>query len=152
MEIVAYEMKYINTIVENSDIVCITFAKEYFQEYMRIYNECFYEMRKALDIQPYNFLNSYEQIVKKVKDIYLLVDKDEIIGSIACYGNEIDDLIVNKTFQHRGYGKQLLLWGMQRIRENNNEPITLHVAKWNNDALMLYKKVGFEITNVEKVR
>jgi len=152
MEIIAYEMKYVNTIVENSDIVCIPFEEEYFQEYMRIYNECFYEMRKALDIQPYNFLNNYEQIVKKVKDIYLLVNKGEIIGSIACYGNEIDDLIVNKTFQHRGYGKQLLLWGMQRIRESNNEPITLHVAEWNNNALMLYEKVGFEITNVEKVR
>ena len=152
MEIVAYEMKYANDSVEKSDIVCIPFQLKYFQEYMRIYNECFYEMRKALDIQPYNFLNNYEQIVEKVKDIYLLVNREEIIGSIACYGNEIDDLIVNKTFQHRGYDKQLLLWGMQRIRENSNEPITLHVAKWNNDALMLYKKVGFEIINVEKVR
>ena len=38
------------------------------------------------------------------------------------------------------------------IREKSNEPITLHVAKWNNDALMLYKKVGFEIANVERVR
>ena len=38
------------------------------------------------------------------------------------------------------------------IREKNNEPITLHVAKWNNDALMLYKKAGFEIANVERVR
>jgi len=38
------------------------------------------------------------------------------------------------------------------LGKKNNEPITLHVAKWNNDALMLYKKVGFEIANVEKVR
>ena len=74
-------------------------------------------MRKSLDIQPYNFLNDYKQIVDKVKDIYLLINQGEIIGSIACYGNEIDDLIVNKRLQHRGYGKQLLLWGMQRIRK-----------------------------------
>ena len=66
--------------------------------------------------------------------------------------NEIDDLIVNKKFQHKGYGKQLLLWGMQCIRSKNNEPIVLHVAEWNKDALSLYNKVGFEITNVEKVR
>ncbi len=151
MEIIAYEMKYTNYSVRKSDIVCIPFEMECFQEYMRIYNECFYEMRKALDVQPYNFLNDYNQIIEKVKDIYLLVNKGEIIGSIACYGNEIDDLIVNKKFQNKGYGKQLLLWGMQYIRENNNEPITLHVAKWNNDALMLYKKVGFEIANIEKV-
>ena len=46
MEIIAYEMKYVNDNVEKSDIVCIPFEVEYFQEYMRIYNECFYEMRK----------------------------------------------------------------------------------------------------------
>ena len=146
MAINAYEMKYINAMVEQSNIVCIPFEKKYFQEYMRIYNECFFEMRKVLDIHPYNFLNAYEQIAEKVEDIYLLVDRGELIGSIACYGNEIDDLIVNKKFQHRGYGKQLLLWGMQRIREKSKEPITLHVAKWNENALMLYKKTGFEIS------
>ena len=152
MEIIAYEMKYVNNRVEKSDIVCIPFEVEFFQGYMRIYNECFYEMRKALDIQPYNFLNEYNQIVEKVKDIYLLLNQGEITGSVACYGNEIDDLIVNKKFQHKGYGKQLLLWGMQHIRAKSNEPITLHVAEWNNDAFMLYKKVGFEIANVEKIR
>ena len=146
MAINAYEMKYINAMVEQSNIVCIPFEKKYFQEYMRIYNECFFDMRKALDIHPYNFLNAYEQIAEKVEDIYLLVDRGELIGSIACYGNEIDDLIVNKKFQHRGYGKQLLLWGMQRIREKSREPITLHVAKWNENALMLYKKTGFVIS------
>ena len=151
-EIIAYEMQYDKAYVEKSDILCIPFESEYFQEYMRIYNECFFEMRKALDIQPYNFLHEYKQIEEKVKDIYLLLNEGEIIGSVACYGNEIDDLIVNKKFQHKGYGKQLLLWALQRVREKNNEPITLHVAKWNNDALMLYKKVGFEITNVEKIR
>ncbi len=67
MEIIAYEMKYVNDSVEKSDIVCIPFEVAIFQEYMRIYNECFYEMRKALDIQPYNFLNDYKQIVEKVR-------------------------------------------------------------------------------------
>lgn len=152
MEIIAYKMKYVNNNVKKSDIVCVPFKVDFFQEYMRIYNECFYEMRKALDIQPYIFLNDYKQIAEKVKDIYLLTNQGEIIGSVACYDNEIDDLIVNKKFQHKGYGKQLILWGIQHIREKNNEPITLHVAKWNNDAFNLYKKVGFEIASVEKVR
>lgn len=151
MEIIAYEMKYVNNSVQKSDIACVPFEEEFFQEYMRIYNECFYEMRKALDIQPYNFLNEYNQILEKVKDIYLLINQEEIIGSVACYGNEIDDLIVNKKFQHKGYGKQLLLWGMQHIREKSNEPIALHVAEWNSDALMLYKKAGFKIANIEKI-
>ena len=152
MEIIAYEMKFHEDIIEQSNILCIPFDKKYFDTYMKIYNECFYEMRKTLNIEPYNFLNNYEQIKEKSKDIYLLVENEEIIGSIACYGNEIDDLIVNKKFQHKGYGKQLLLWGMQCIRKKNIEPIVLHVAEWNKNALLLYKKNGFEITNIEKIR
>ena len=145
MEIIAYEMQYGNAHVPQSGIACIPFEAAFFQEYKQIYNECFYEMRKALDIQPYHFLHDYKQIAGKVQDIYLLIHQGEIIGSVVCYGNEIDDLIVNPRFQRRGYGKQLLLWAMQHIRERSNEPITLHVAEWNHDALMLYKKVGFKV-------
>ena len=152
MEIIAYEMRFQKDIIEQSNISCVSFEEKYFSTYMHIYNECFYEMRKTLNIEPYNFLNNYEQIKEKSKDIYLLVENEEIIGSIACYGNEIDDLIVNKKFQHKGYGKQLLLWGMQCIRKKNTEPIVLHVAEWNKNALLLYKKNGFEITNIEKIR
>ena len=69
MEIIAYEMQYVNDRVPQSDIVCIPFEALFFQEYKRIYNECFYEMRKVLDIQPYHFLNAYDQIAEKSKDI-----------------------------------------------------------------------------------
>ena len=41
---------------------------------------------------------------------------------------------------------------MERIREKNGEAIMLHVAEWNQRAIDLYKKVGFEVTKVEKVR
>ena len=152
MKIIAYEMQLNKAAADASNISCIPFQKQYFEEYKRIYNECFYDMRKALDIEPYDFLQDYGQIVDKVGDIYLLVDKEEIIGSVACYGNEIDDLIVNPGFQRQGYGKQLLLWAIWHIRERNDEPITLHVADWNQGAIMLYEKCGFEIVKAEKVR
>jgi len=153
MKIIVYEMKYEKEAADFNDrLSCVPFEKVYFEEYMQVYNECFYAMRKALEIEPYNFLNSYDQIANKTKDIYLLVENDEIVGSVACYGNEIDDLIVNKKFQGKGYGKQLLLWAMQRIREKNNAPITLHVAEWNQKAVSLYQKIGFEISNIERVR
>ena len=152
IEIIAYEMQLNKSITDVPDISCIPFQKPYFEEYKRIYNKCFYDMRKALDIEPYHFLRDDEQIVDKLGDIYLLVDKEEIIGSVACYGNEIDDLIVNQKFQRQGYGKQLLLWAIQHIRERNGEPITLHVADWNQGAIVLYEKCGFEIVKAEKVR
>ena len=41
---------------------------------------------------------------------------------------------------------------MNYIRQTSNEPIFLHVAKWNDKAFMLYKKVGFVLTNTVRVR
>lgn len=152
MKIIAYEMKLCKVIMESPAIACTSFQKQYFEEYMTVYNACFYDMRKALEIEPYNFLRDYEQIVDKVGDIYLLVDKEDIIGSVACYGNEIDDLIVNQKYRRQGYGKQLLLWAIQHIRERSKEPITLHVAAWNEGAIALYERCGFEIVKAEKVR
>ena len=152
MPIVAYEMAYTSADVEESGIVCIPYEESRFQEYMGIYNACFYDMRKALDIQPYNCLADTGQIAGKQKDIFLLVNESEIIGSVACCGNEIDDLIVSQKYQRRGYGRQLLLWGMNHIRSYSHAPITLHVAEWNESALRLYREIGFEITRVERIR
>ena len=149
MELIAYEMKYNNHVVECCNINCVAFEEKHFVDYMNIYNECFYDMRKALDRKPYNFLSEYKQIANQINDIYLLIENNQIIGSVACYGNEVDDLIVNKKYQNKGYGKKLLLWAMNLIRKSNNDPITLHVAKWNENALKLYTNIGFVITGTE---
>jgi len=153
MEIIAYVMKYEKKVIETShNLECIPLDEAYFEEYRNVYNACFYEMRKTLGVEPYNYLHDYEQIREKSKDIYLLIGEGEIIGSVACYGNEIDDLIVNKKYQHRGYGKRLLLWAMEKIRKESDEPIILHVAEWNQNARKLYCTVGFEISKRIKVR
>lgn len=152
MEIIVYEMEYASENVSKTSIECIPFREEYFQEYMKIYNDCFFEMRKALDIQPYQVLNEYSQIENKAENIFLLIECGQIVGSVACYENEIDDLIVNPRFQHSGYGRKLLLWGMNRIRQRNSKPIILHAAQWNENAVALYKKVGFRVIKIERVR
>ena len=54
MEIIAYEMKYIKDDIEKSNILCIPFEQKYLQQYMKIYNTCFYEMRKFLAAQAMN--------------------------------------------------------------------------------------------------
>ena len=146
MEFTVYEMQYCKEDVPCQEISCIPFDPARFEEYKAIYNVGFYEMRKALGIEPYDFLHSYEQIADKTKDIVLCIIDGEIAGTVACYGNEVDDLVVAQKFQKQGFGRKLLLWAMKQIRENNADPITLHVAAWNEHALALYKKTGFTIT------
>ncbi|WP_433747755.1 GNAT family N-acetyltransferase [Falsibacillus pallidus] len=154
IEILAYEMQYIGGKVE-SKLNLTAYSDEFYDNYQKIYNECFYDMRKALEVKPYNFYSSKEQIVEKKNNIYLLIQNEKLIGSVACYGNEIDDLIVNKEFQGQGYGTQLLYWAINNIQNNSRDkelPITLQVAKWNETAVSLYEKNNFRCTKVDKIR
>ncbi|RKL65182.1 GNAT family N-acetyltransferase [Salipaludibacillus neizhouensis] len=152
IEIIAYEMEYVGGKVE-SKLSLTPYSDEFHDSYQKIYNECFYEMRKVLGVKPYNFYSSKEQIADKKNNIYLLIQNEKLIASVACYDNEIDDLIVNKKFQGQGYGTQLLFWAINHIQNNSNElPIKLHVAKWNENAVSLYKENNFKCTKVEKKR
>lgn len=152
MEFRVFEMQYAGTDVDPSGIMCVPFNTGRFQEYKEIYNACFYEMRRDLDRKPYNYLESVEQLGEKAEEIMLLIENDEIVGSVACYGNEVDDLIVNQKFQRQGYGRRLLLYGMERIRSKSEEPITLHVTEWNRHAVQMYREAGFEITKIITIK
>ncbi len=151
-EIFAYEMSFDKTVKYQTDLICVPFEEKYWNEYMKIYNECFHEMRKDLEIQPINFYSDYAQIKDKINDIFLYLQNGAVVGAVSCYGNELDDLIVEKSFQRQGLGQKLLLWGMNHIKEQGYEEIILHVAEWNQNALKLYLKNGFSIRKKEKVR
>ena len=144
-----FEMTYTGKKIPKTDIIPIPFEDRYYSEYERIYNECFFDMRKALDIEPYSFYSDISQLEAKKNNIFLLIIEEVLIGSIACYDIEIDDLIVNPDYQGRGYGKALLNWAISHIIAYSAEPITLHVAEWNQKAIKLYLQIGFEITKTE---
>ena len=98
----------------------------------------------------------YNKDLKYQNDIicvpFLYLQNGVIIGAVSCYENELDDLIVEKSFQGQGIGQKLLLWGINHIKEQGYEEIVLHVAEWNQNAVKLYLKNGFIIVNREKVR
>lgn len=45
-EITAYEMSFSGTVKNKSDISCVPFQEKHWNEYMKIYNECFSEMEQ----------------------------------------------------------------------------------------------------------
>lgn len=151
MEVIAYGMEYMGGEVK-TDINLVPFREEFFEEYKKIYNECFYEMRKALDIKPYYFYSSIEQLEDKKEKIFVLKENDELIGSVAMIDCEIDDLIVNSKYQGKGYGKKLLFYAINKMQTMGINTIKLYVAKWNEKAVKLYEKNGFKCVKIEKVR
>lgn len=121
-----------------------------YEEYRRIYEDCFYEMRSALGLCPACCAGK-EVLQKRSSQIFLLREQGALAGSVAIYGHEIDDLIVARPFQGKGYGKQLLQFAVFRLQSAGISPILLHVAGWNRRALSLYQKCGFTIIQTETI-
>ena len=151
-EIIAYKMLFDKTFIYYDNIICIPFQEEYWNEYMKMYNECFYKIRKELEVEPINVYSDYSQIKDKINNIFLYLQNGVIGGAVSCYGNELDDLVVEKSFQGQGLGQKLLLWGMNHIKGHGYNEVILHVAKGNERAVKLYLKNGFCIQEIEKVR
>ncbi len=141
---ISYEMKYLNTVTECSAVSLVQYSSKYKDKYKKLYNDCYHEMRKALELEPIDYIQDESFFESGMENVYLLLNRDEIIGSVALKGTEIDDLLVDKRYQGNGYGRQLLLWALEHI--STNQPI-LHVISWNDRAVRLYKSTGFEITN-----
>lgn len=150
MKIVAHTMEYQGGQVA-SDLQLRNYSSPDFDTYRRIYEECFHEMRTALQRFPVDCCDSKEELEQKKDNIYILEIDGKLIGSVAIYGNEIDDLIVRKDSQRMGYGKELLRFAISWLQRNGISPIMLHVADWNQGAIKMYLETGFSIVKTEVI-
>lgn len=50
----------------------IDLSDDYTSEYIKIYNKCFYDMRRQLKVEPYDFYSSKVQLADKYSNIKLL--------------------------------------------------------------------------------
>lgn len=135
-------MRYLHPTDERTTVGLIPYSPQYQSCYRKMYNKCYHEMREALDIKPYDFIQDDSFFDEGTENIYLLTGSSGIIGSVALKGDEIDDLLVAPEYQGQGFGKQILLWALEHM---SYERVFLHVADWNKRAVRLYEDTGFEI-------
>lgn len=64
----------------------------------------------------------------------------------------IYDFQIYEQFQRQGYGRQALLALEDKVRELDIDSIALHVFGHNHAAITLYKKAGYEITNLQMAK
>ena len=149
MKIIAHTMEY-----RGGSIVSPLRLRNYsafdYEEYKRIYEECFRDMRTALQRFPVDCCDSKEELEHKKDKIYILEIDGKLVGSVAIYDNEIDDLIVEKSYQRAGYGEGLLQFAISYMQSDNIFPIVLHVADWNQGAIKMYMKNGFAIVKTDE--
>ena len=138
----AHEMRLVNPVEAKSTCSLVPYSSEYQEAYKKMYNSCYHEMREALNIEPYDFIQDDSFFDSKMDFVYCLLKEGILVGSVALKRNEIDDLLVAPDYQGRGIGRDILLWAIEHI---SAEPVILHVADWNKRAIRLYESLGFEI-------
>ena len=122
-----------------------------YEKYKNIYEDCFFAMRSALGL-PRECCKSSEELASLKDSIFIFEDNGSIIGSVAVYGNEIDDLFVSSEYQRKGCGLKLLRYAIAYLQKRKTERIILHAADINQSALMLYLKNGFVITETKVIK
>ena len=141
-------MRLRNPVRERSSISLVPYTSKYQELYKQIYNACYHEMREALDIAPYDFIQDDSFFDSRMNSLYILVKDGILVGSVALKENEIDDLIVAPDYQGQGIEREILLWALDYI---SSKPVVLHVADWNKRAIRLYKSCGFDITDTFEI-
>ena len=58
------------------------------------------------------------------------------------------DFVIDEQFRGKGYGKQALTALDEKLIELGSESVGLHVFGHNTNAFELYKKMGYETTNI----
>jgi len=132
-----YEMEYKGGIVK-SVLSLIPFEEKYYRQYTDLMDECFYEMRKALNIRPYEKHSySLDEPAELKNNTFLLLNDDEIIGAVTCSETDIRSVAVGLKHQCKGYGRKLTEFAINYMQNRGDTTIKLTVTKWNKNAITL---------------
>lgn len=118
-------------------------------------------IQDSLEIARQNCI--YFDIEYKEEDVVIDSEDDEIVFT---YLAEIDNKIIGKVkvevndyvggiyglgvlpeYRCKGYGRDILTWAIEKLKEMNAKEIMLQVSVINKNALKLYKSCGFEETS-----
>ena len=145
------EMEYKGGLVK-SESPFILLEDEYYEQYKALIDDCFYEMRKALDVRPYEkHSDSLEHPEKLKENTFILLSGEEIICAVTCSENYIGKMAVSQRYRRQGYGRKALEFALSYMQKRGDFPIALTVAKWNKNAIAMYESTGLVITKESTV-
>lgn len=78
------------------------------------------------------------------------IDEDEAVSGLPCWskelmpGAELSRLAVAEPYQNQGIARQMLLYGMQKLRERGCKSVHFLVNQYNEKALRSYAHLHFE--------
>lgn len=102
-----------------------------------------------------NIINSESIKYAYVEDnkiIGVVLGKKEVTNSIPILKPRIvyyiDDIVVDKNFRHKGIGKKLYNYVLDKAKDDEVDSIELTVWAFNRDAINFYKSLGMNEKNI----
>ena len=71
----AHEMRLIKPVQSKSVISLVPYTPEYQKAYKQMYNACYHEMREALHIKPYDYIQDDSFFGDGMDSVYLLIEE-----------------------------------------------------------------------------
>lgn len=114
---------------------------------------------KKEDIKELNKLglllhDDYEFNLDEFSDCNVIQLENDIVGfviySVIYERAEIVDIVINPLHRKKGYATLLLNNIINTLKEEGIENITLEVSETNNNAVVLYEKLGFKVVAKRK--
>ena len=131
------------------DVRIIPYDDQYKGRVFAFTDACFRELGKQFD--PSGRHRFYENIENVFDVFYCLIAGNELVGTVALkkFNDdtvELKALYLDRTFRGKGLGRQLLEKAVTDARRLGYKSIVLDSMSQYEDALRLYRKVGFKDT------
>lgn len=106
---------------------------------------------------------SFIQIEKLYKQydegrlMFSYIHKDSIVGYFSLVANndgsyELDNLAVLREFRHKGFGREMVSFAIDKVRELGSNKITIGIIEENTRLKNWYSSIGFIHTGIRKYR
>lgn len=94
------------------------------------------------------------ELHNKFARFYVATHNDKVIGYLSCWMVEgtvdIINVVIDKNYQHQGYGQALFLEMEKDAKKDNCTEIMLEVKENNSQAIKFYLKQGYEQISIRK--
>lgn len=121
-------------------------------EYRRMHTELGYPLDETL-LNDEERREQFEDFCQNINNYFVLEAEGKMIGMGCLFSNNsgIGSLAVYHKFSGKGYGTKLAMFLTNEcIRRGNPHPV-LSCEGGNDNALHIYKKIGYSITKTESV-
>ena len=125
------------------------YEDEHFEEFVRAMADAFIPQRRFFDFRPHDVRELYERedgrgrTLQSRDDKFVLLDNGKLAAIVELEGNFIDTVGVDLAARGKGYGKALMQFSVNLLRDRGHKNVETSVVLGNVPAWRLYNVLGF---------